>query len=746
MLEFSSIWLSSSNEREQRQRIPPIKLQAGQIGVVGVDNEYARIALIRHLAGLNPRPSLGWKVSSTDTTALAPQLSRNIGIIFSGVESQFSGFFQSVECELGLPLSLAGVSRPRQQASIELQLRAWGLFPVRKAPINNLSSGQKQRLLFASMLLSDNELLIVDGALDFLDPAERNRITAFLKVYCKATGKCILFVAPNYNPIDISLVDFSLCTPNVIAGAPLFQRTHHHFDLNRDFKTLVEIDNLNWQTPDTCFALYGGLSAKLLEGQIIAIRGPNGSGKSSLIRLLSGKTDATSGQIWVRGRYPRETYLSGCRGIAYSSAEPDLTIVKHTVAEEIVQASDSRIPQNDFKRIKQLLGFDDSDGLKPFDLGPVARRRMCILRAMAIAEDIIFLDEPTADTSHDELLSFMEAINICSRNGILVICATNDGRFLGGLRFDQEITLPSAGSSFKPLVKKSLQQLQSNSEVQSDKMCVSSMCNTLNSMSEWNANATRWIENSGEFCLFWVRYVYPMLDRYFRMSATLPANVKLFDIGCGYGLHTRAVAQMIQDHGSSVVEVIGIDAVHEFIKTAEFGFGFNGNSKFTYYQSNLQEQKCLDLIKPKLPNSSCSSLVVAFFSLHDIGNLGAVRDILKLLRKPGAIFIAVLVAPYYVEGEIEHSESELISEKNLPAQSDDWIFSGRFQVTSHRKPELKVPYFHRSIKFYVELIEGQWGAVNTISSKNMLTKEGHCFEYDHNCKHDDIVLLTSIAC
>jgi zinc/manganese transport system ATP-binding protein len=52
--------------------------------------------------------------------------------------------------------------------------------------------------------------------------------------------------------------------------------------------------------------LWEGLSFELQAGEFLAVLGPNGTGKTSLLRILLGLLEPSSGRVQVNGRSPRE--------------------------------------------------------------------------------------------------------------------------------------------------------------------------------------------------------------------------------------------------------------------------------------------------------------------------------------------------------------------------------------------------------------------------------------------------------
>lgn len=124
---------------------------------------------------------------------------------------------------LGLDGHRWGTGRPTAAARerVRAAIEEAGATAYAEAPIGRLSGGEQQRLRIAQALVGDPELLLCDEPLAHLDLRYQREITELVAGWRRRTGRTVLFVTHDVNPI-LDVVDHVLFVVNGrwAVGAP----------------------------------------------------------------------------------------------------------------------------------------------------------------------------------------------------------------------------------------------------------------------------------------------------------------------------------------------------------------------------------------------------------------------------------------------------------------------------------------------------------------------------------------------
>lgn len=162
---------------------------------------------------------------------------------------------------------------------------------------------------------------------------------------------------------------------------------------------------------------FGGLTAvkdvdfKLPAGQIHALIGPNGAGKSTFVGMVSGRIQASSGEVWFDGAnvtsLPAHTRIR--KGMAYTF---QITAIygRLSLFDNVALALRRRSSPDVLAALDRV-GLADRASQLAGDLAYGHQRLLEIAMGVAQNPRLLILDEPTQGLAESEIESFNALIS-----------------------------------------------------------------------------------------------------------------------------------------------------------------------------------------------------------------------------------------------------------------------------------------------------------------------------------------------
>ncbi len=149
----------------------------------------------------------------------------------------------------------------------------------------------------------------------------------------------------------------------------------------------------------------------IVPGEILALLGPSGSGKSTMLRMLSGLSQPSAGQVFWHEKPIANAEINVSIVFQSFALFPWLTVQENVEAP--LQARG--IPPEERRRrsLKMLdtVGLDGFEAAYPKELSGGMRQRVGFARALVVEPEVLFMDEPfsaldvlTAENLRSELL------------------------------------------------------------------------------------------------------------------------------------------------------------------------------------------------------------------------------------------------------------------------------------------------------------------------------------------------------
>lgn len=177
------------------------------------------------------------------------------------------------------------------------------------------------------------------------------------------------------------------------------------------------------------------ISFEITEGECIGIIGPSGSGKTTLLQHFTGLLRPSSGTIYVdhRNIWKKGYSLSELRrkiGLVFQF--PESQLFEETVAADVgfgpkaLGLGDEEISIRTEEALK-LVGMENAiiGERSPHQLSEGEKRRVAIAGVLAMAPDVLILDEPTACLDPAGVKLVLQILKKLHQEGITIIVVTH---------------------------------------------------------------------------------------------------------------------------------------------------------------------------------------------------------------------------------------------------------------------------------------------------------------------------------
>lgn len=168
--------------------------------------------------------------------------------------------------------------------------------------------------------------------------------------------------------------------------------------------------------------LFEDIHFELQAGELLQIDGVNGSGKSSLLRILAGLMQASTGNVWWQGREISKCRYEYQRQISYighlNGVKNALTALENLQAMGALAGSKSDVILSDALIQLELDGMDDIP-LNRMSAGQ--KRRIALARLLVTKSTVWLLDEPftSLDASGKSVIEQL-IVEHCDCGGITI--------------------------------------------------------------------------------------------------------------------------------------------------------------------------------------------------------------------------------------------------------------------------------------------------------------------------------------
>lgn len=204
-----------------------------------------------------------------------------------------------------------------------------------------------------------------------------------------------------------------------------------------DDNRIITFDQVYKKYPGGVTAI-NNLSLGIDRGELVFLAGPSGAGKSTILKLIAGIENATSGNIVVNGfelsqtSQNHKTFIRQHIGFifqdhkilfdrnVFDNVRLPLDILGYT-AHEVTERTQLALAS---------VGLGHKIKALPQQLSGGEQQRLCIARAVVHKPKVLIADEPTANLDRDNALRILELLKMFHRAGVTIIISAHDESIL----------------------------------------------------------------------------------------------------------------------------------------------------------------------------------------------------------------------------------------------------------------------------------------------------------------------------
>ena len=445
-----------------------VNIRRGEAVCVMGSNGSGKSTFAKLLAGLIKTEQGRYRLDLSDDYPIP------VGLLFQNPDNQIIAL--TIEKEIAFALENQGIAQEEMERRIEAVIAAMGIGHLRGRLTSELSTGEKQRLSLASLLVARPPVLVLDETSSYLDKQGKELFELQLDKIREENSELTLVHVTQYPQTALKYERLIVFSDGRIEvdGRPdeIFDDNQlcikcglkFDFDGSREIslpllnagKTddkrigTIELKRLSYDYPGGK-TLIKNLSASFYSREISAVVGPSGSGKSTLAMLLCSLLKPDSGELEFLSSNGQVLSQAETKGkITAALQQPERQFFLNSCQEEIKFGPENLGVKLNGRQLEALfhlsgLSFELFRSRDPLMLSLGEKRRLAFSAILAINPDFLIFDEPTCALDPEGVGRFILLAESLKKAGMGVIIITHDRDLVEKLA-DRIVSLDGRGN------------------------------------------------------------------------------------------------------------------------------------------------------------------------------------------------------------------------------------------------------------------------------------------------------------
>lgn len=199
---------------------------------------------------------------------------------------------------------------------------------------------------------------------------------------------------------------------------------------------MLELNNIvkNYSVGGTDIRALRGVSVKFRENEFVSVLGPSGCGKTTLLNIIGGLDQYTSGDLIINGKSTKQykdrdwdTYRNHSVGFVFQSYNliPHQTVLSNVELALTLSGVSKAERRKRAAEALEKVGLGDQLNKKPNQMSGGQMQRVAIARALVNEPDIILADEPTGALDSETSVQIMELLKEIAKDKLIIMVTHN---------------------------------------------------------------------------------------------------------------------------------------------------------------------------------------------------------------------------------------------------------------------------------------------------------------------------------
>ena len=199
---------------------------------------------------------------------------------------------------------------------------------------------------------------------------------------------------------------------------------------------MLQLKNIvkNYSAGDSTVAALRGVSVSFRDREFVAVLGPSGCGKTTLLNIIGGLDQYTSGDLLISGRSTKEfrdrdwdAYRNHSIGFVFQSYNliPHQSVLQNVELALTLSGVSKAERRRRAAEALEKVGLGDQLHKRPNQMSGGQMQRVAIARALVNDPEILLADEPTGALDSETSVQIMDILKEISHEKLIIMVTHN---------------------------------------------------------------------------------------------------------------------------------------------------------------------------------------------------------------------------------------------------------------------------------------------------------------------------------